>query len=416
MPVSQKTGTTLRMKSSEILFMRILMFTGKGGVGKTSVSAATALRSADLGYRTMVLSTDPAHSLADSFELQIGNEPTLLAPNLWGQEIDLLHQMEQHWGRVQEYMSAIFMWRGMGDLVAEETSVLPGMEELASLMQITALAESGDYDVIVVDCAPTGATLQLLAFPELARWYLDKIIPFQKAAIKVAGPMLKRMIEVPLPDEDLFQSIEDLVLQLHRVSKLLGDPAISSTRLVLNPEKMVVKEAQRALTYLSLYGYATDLVVCNRMIPAAVSDGYFANWKDIQAKYRQFVEEAFSPLPILDVPWFDDEVVGVEMLRRMGAALYGAQDPTTIFFAGQSQEVRKTNGAYQLRLPLPFVEKSDIKLTRSMHDELIVHIGNWKRNIALPRVLAGLPVQGARYEERDLVVLFKAQEAVHGDL
>jgi arsenite-transporting ATPase len=395
--------------------MRILMFTGKGGVGKTSISAATALRSADLGYRTMVLSTDPAHSLADSFELQIGNEPTLLAPNLWGQEIDLLHQMELHWGRVQEYLSAIFMWRGMGDLVAEETSVLPGMEELASLMQITALAESGDYDVIVVDCAPTGATLQLLAFPELARWYLDKIIPFQKAAIKVAGPMLKRMIEVPLPDEDLFQSVEDLVLQLHRVSKLLGDPAISSMRLVLNPEKMVVKEAQRALTYLSLYGYATDMVVCNRMIPAVVSDGYFANWKEIQAKYRQFVEEAFSPLPILDVPWFDDEVVGVEMLRRMGEALYDAQDPATIFFTGQSQEVRKTNGVYQLRLPLPFVEKSDIKLTRSMHDELIVHIGNWKRNIALPRVLAGLPVQGARYEERDLVVLFKAPEMVNGD-
>ncbi len=391
--------------------MRVLLFTGKGGVGKTSVSAATALRCADLGYRTIVLSTDPAHSLADSFDLAIGNEPTLLAPNLWGQEIDLLHQMDLHWGRVQEYISAVFVWRGMSDLVAEETSVLPGMEELASLMQITALAQSGQYDVVVVDCAPTGATLQLLAFPELARWYLDKIIPFQKAAVKMAGPMLKRMMEVPLPDEELFRSIEDLVLQLHRVSDLLSDPAVSSMRLVLNPEKMVVKEAQRALTYLSLYGYATDLVVCNRMIPTTVSDGYFTNWKDIQAKYHQFVEESFSPLPILDVPWFDDEVVGMAMLRRMGDALYAAQDPTAVFFTGHSQEVRKINGAYQLRLPLPFVEKSDIRLTRSTNDELIVRIGNWKRNIALPRILAGLPVQGARYEERDLVVFFKAQEA-----
>jgi arsenite-transporting ATPase len=391
--------------------MRVLLFTGKGGVGKTSVSAATALRCADLGHRTIVLSTDPAHSLADSFDLAIGNEPTLLAPNLWGQEIDLLHQMELHWGRVQEYISAVFVWRGMSDLVAEETSVLPGMEELASLMQITALAESGQYDVVVVDCAPTGATLQLLAFPELARWYLDKIIPFQKAAVKMAGPMLKRMMEVPLPDEELFHSIEDLVLQLHRVSELLSDPAVSSMRLVLNPEKMVVKEAQRALTYLSLYGYATDLVVCNRMIPATVSDGYFTNWKEIQAKYHQFVEESFSPLPILDVPWFDDEVVGMAMLRRMGDALYAAQEPTAVFFTGHSQEVRKINGAYQLRLPLPFVEKSDIKLTRSTNDELIVRIGNWKRNIALPRILAGLPVQGARYEARDLVVFFKAEEA-----
>ena len=234
--------------------MRVLMFTGKGGVGKTSVSAATALRTADLGYRTMILSTDPAHSLADSFDTRIGNEPTPLAHNLWGQEIDLLHQMEVHWGRVQEYLSAIFVWRGMNDLVAEETSVLPGMEELASLMQITSLAESGQYDVIVVDCAPTGATLQLLAFPELARWYLDKIIPFEKALLKVAGPMIKRMIEVPLPDEDLFQSVEELVLQLQGMSRLLSDPQTTSMRLVLNPEKMVVKEAQRALTYLSLYG------------------------------------------------------------------------------------------------------------------------------------------------------------------
>ena len=390
--------------------MRVLMFTGKGGVGKTSVSAATALRTADLGYRTMVLSTDPAHSLADSFDTRIGNEPTPLAHNLWGQEIDLLHQMEVHWGRVQEYLSAIFVWRGMNDLVAEETSVLPGMEELASLMQITALAESGQYDVIVVDCAPTGATLQLLAFPELARWYLDKIIPFEKALLKVAGPMIKRMIEVPLPDEDLFQSVEELVLQLQGMSRLLSDPQTTSMRLVLNPEKMVVKEAQRALTYLSLYGYSTDLVVCNRMIPPNVTDGYFAHWKDIQAKYRDYVEESFTPLPILDVPLFDDEVVGTVMLRRMGEALYSGQDPTAVLWVGPTQEVRKVNGSYELRLSLPFVEKSDIKLTRSMHDELIVHIGNWKRNIALPRVLTGLPVQGARYEEKHLVVYFKAGE------
>ncbi|MER2598824.1 MAG: TRC40/GET3/ArsA family transport-energizing ATPase [Caldilineales bacterium] len=386
--------------------MRILLFTGKGGVGKTSVSAATALRCADLGYRTVVLSTDPAHSLADSFDLPIHNEPTELAPNLWGQEIDLLHQMELHWGRVQEYLSALFIWRGMGDLVAEETSVLPGMEELASLMQITALADSGRYDVVVVDCAPTGATLQLLAFPELARWYLDKIIPFQKAAVKLAGPMMKRMTEIPLPDEGLFQSVEDLVAQLNRVSTLLGDQAQTSMRLVLNPEKMVVKEAQRALTYLSLYGYTTDMVVCNRMIPSSATQGYFANWGEIQARHRQFVDEAFSPLPILDVPLFDEEVVGIAMLRRMGQTLYGDQDPGTLFFQGQAQEVRKVDGAYQLRLPLPFLQKSDLKLTRSLHDELIVHIGNWKRTIALPRVLAGLPVRGARYEDTQLVVLF----------
>jgi arsenite-transporting ATPase len=388
--------------------MRILLFTGKGGVGKTSVSAATALRLADLGYRTIVLSTDAAHSLGDSFNLPIGNEPTPLAPNLWGQEVDLLHQMEKHWGRVQGYLSALFVWRGMNELVAEETSVLPGMEELASLMQINFLAEQGQYDAIVVDCAPTGSTLQLLAFPDMARWYLDKIFPLERTALKVAAPVIKRMTDLPLPDEALLDSIEDLILQLERMSKLLSEPAITSMRLVLNPEKMVVKEAQRALTYLSLYGYATDLVVCNRMIPATVTDDYFAHWKDIQAKYHQFVEESFTPLPILDVPLFSDEVVGVDMLRRMGEALYSSVDPATVLYQGHSQEVVKVNGAYQLRLPLPFVEKSAIKLTRSMSDELIVHIGNWKRNIALPRVLAGLPVQGARYEDKDLVVFFAA--------
>lgn len=390
--------------------MRIVMFTGKGGVGKTSVSAATALHAADLGYRTAVLSTDPAHSLADSFDLHIGNELTPLAPNLWGQEIDLLHQMEKHWGKVQDYLSTLFVWRGMNDLVAEESSVLPGMEELASLMQINWLAETGEFDLIVVDCAPTGATLQLLAFPDMARWYLDKVIPFERAVIRVAGPVIKRMAEFPLPDEELFDSAEALVQQLEVMSRLLGNPEITSMRLVLNPEKMVVKEAQRALTYLSLYGYTTDLVVCNRMLPKSVSDDYFVHWKLIQAKYHQYVEEAFTPLPILDVPLFDDEVVGVDMLRRMAGALYGRQDPTEIMYVGNTQEVRKVNGVYQLCLPLPFVERSDIRLTRSMHDELIVHIGNWKRNIALPRVLSGLPVQGARYEERQLVVSFRVLE------
>jgi arsenite-transporting ATPase len=390
--------------------MRLLLFTGKGGVGKTSVSAATALRLADQGYRTMVLSTDAAHSLADSFNLAIGNEPTDLAPNLQGQEVDLLHQMEKHWGKVQSYLSAVFVWRGMNELVAEETSVLPGMEELASLMQINWLAQQGQHDAIVVDCAPTGATLQLLAFPEMARWYLDKIFPLERAALKMAAPVIKRMTDIPLPDEDLMDSVEELVRQLEQMSKLLNNPEITSMRLVLNPEKMVVKEAQRALTYLTLYGYATDLVIVNRMIPTSVTDSYFNHWKDIQAKYHQFVEESFTPLPILDVPLFADEVVGLDMLRQMGDALYGDLDPAKVMYQGASQEVVKTNGVYQLRLPLPFVEKSAIKLTRSMHDELIVHIGNWKRNIALPRVLAGLPVQGARYEDSNLVVSFRATD------
>ncbi|MEZ4559526.1 MAG: ArsA family ATPase [Caldilineaceae bacterium] len=245
--------------------MRILLYTGKGGVGKTSISAATAIRCADLGYRTAVLSTDPAHSLGDSFDVRIGSELIQLAPNLWAQEIDLLTQMDQYWGRVQSCLNAIFSWQGMDGLVAEETAVLPGMEELASLMQITSLADSGDFDVIIIDAAPTGSTLQLLSFPDIARWYIEKVFPFQRKTIQLARPVVKRFSDIPLPDEDVFDSIEELVVYLERMSALLSDGDVSSMRVVLNPEKMVVKEAQRAYTYLNLYGYTVDAVICNRV-------------------------------------------------------------------------------------------------------------------------------------------------------
>jgi arsenite-transporting ATPase len=385
---------------------RILLYTGKGGVGKTSVSAATAVRCAELGYRTIVVSTDAAHSLADSFDLTLGPEPTPIAPNLWGQEIDLLYQMEKYWGKVQEYLAAIFAWRGMDELVAEETSVLPGMEELASLMQITYLNDLGEFDVIIVDCAPTGATLQLLAFPEMARWYLEKIFPIERKAMQLARPILKAMVDMPLPDDELFDTVAELIRQLDRMHNLLSNPDRTTARLVLNPEKMVIKEAQRAFTYLNLYGYATDLIICNRMIPGQVSDGYFSTWKEIQGRYHQMVEEAFSPLPILDVPLFDQEVVGLEMLRKMALAIFGDQDPARVFYKGKTQQIVKQDQYYQLSLPLPLVDRSRIQLTKTAHDELVIHIGNWKRNLLLPRVLAGLEVAGARYEGDQLIVTF----------
>ena len=391
--------------------MRILLYTGKGGVGKTSLSAATALHCAERGLRTIVLSTDPAHSLGDSFDMALGNEPVAITANLWGQEIDLLHQMDRHWGTVQNYISALFAWRGMDDLVAEETAVLPGMEELASLMQITYLAESGNYDVIVVDCAPTGATLQLLALPDLARWYLDRIFPWEKKVLKAAVPVIKRMTDMPLPTDALYDSAEDLLLQLERISRLLTDPRLTSVRLVLNPEKMVINEAQRAYTYLNLYGYATDGVFCNRMIPAGVTDAYFASWKEAQARYLTMVQEAFDPLPVMTIPLFDQEVVGLDMLRRMANATYDdCVDPTAIFYVGKPQEVTKEDGIYKLSLPLPLVERNQIRLARSMADELIIHIGNWKRNLSLPRTLSGRQVIGARYEGDRLAVLFDGSD------
>jgi len=385
--------------------MRILLYTGKGGVGKTSVAAVTALRCADLGYRTIVMSTDAAHSLADSFDVTLGPEPVPVAPNLWGQELDVLYQMEKYWSTVQDYFTALLAWRGMDELIAEETAVLPGMEELASLLQVVGHHDSGNYDVIIVDCAPTGATLQLLTIPEIGRWYLKRIFPVERQAMKVIRPLAQAMLDMPLPDDRLFDTVEDLIQELDRMQRLLSDPQLSSTRLVLNPEKMVIKESQRAYAYLCLYGYPVDLVISNRIIPGQVNDAYFAVWRDIQARYSQQVEEAFAPLPILTVPLFDQEVVGLEMLRRMATSIYGDRDPTTVFYVGQTQEVVKQDGTYYLRIRLPFTSKEAVQITRAA-DELVIHIGNRKRNLILPRTLAALEVRKARLENDVLIMTF----------
>ncbi len=398
--VSAPFGSWSRLKRP-----RILLYTGKGGVGKTTLAAATALRCAELGYRTVVISTDAAHSLADSFDQSLGAEPTQIADNLYGQEIDLLYQMEKHWGKVREYLAMVLAWRGMDDLIAEETAILPGMEELASLLQIVYLTELGAYDVIIIDCAPTGATLQLLSFPDMARWYLKKVFPLEKKAIQLSRPLLRAVSDIPLPEDDLFDTIVDLITRLGEMHNMLSDPEMSSIRLVLNPEKMVIKEAQRAYTYLSLYSYNTDLVISNRVLPQEAEDGYLGEWREIQAKYGQLVEEAFAPLPILKVPMFGREVVGATMLRLLAREVYGDRDPADLFYVGQRQRVEQENGHYHLIVPLPLVPKEAIQLSR-FGEELIVHIGNHKRNIVLPRALVVMDVLGARYDGDTLVITF----------
>ncbi len=395
--------------------MRVLLYTGKGGVGKTSISAASAVRCAELGYRTAVLSTDPAHSLGDSFDRRIGSHMVELAPNLWGQEIDLLSQMDQYWGVVQGYLNALLLWQGMDSLVAEETAVLPSMEELSSLMQITSLAESGRFDVIIIDAAPTGSTLQLLSFPDIARWYIEKIYPFHRKTVQLARPVMKRMTDMPLPSDEIFDSIEELVSFLERMSRLLSDGTQSSMRVVLNPEKMVVKEAQRAYTYLSLYGYSVDAVICNRVFPRTLSDHYFDIWKNAQAQNLELVHECFQPLPIFEVPLFEQEVMGIPMLTQMADAVFGAEkvrggagDPTQHFYVGKPQEVFKHGSHYVLSLSLPLVERDEVQLHRSVFDELVVRIGNWKRNVALPTGLARLEIAGAKYVDDRLNIFFDA--------
>lgn len=385
--------------------MRIILYTGKGGVGKTSVAAATALRCAELGHRTIIVSTDAAHSLGDSFDLPIGNEPVELAPNLKGQEIDVLHQLERYWGTIQEWMNDMLKWRGVNELIADEASILPGMDELASLLQIVNLHDSGQYDAIIVDCAPTGETLRLLSLPEVARWYLTHIFPIERTAAKIAGPLLRTMTGIPMPTDAIFETIKSLILQLDQMHSLLVDPKLSSVRLVLNPEKMVIKEAQRTFTYINLYGYMCDLVIENRVLPLEAQDGYFRALRETQQKYMRLVEDAFTPVPILQGPYFENEVVGIPMLRRMANAIYAERDPLDIFYPSSPQVVSKVNGQYQLTLHLPFATKGDVKMART-GDELAISLGNFRRNLVLPRSLALLPVEHAGFSNDRLVLTF----------
>ena len=385
--------------------MRTILYTGKGGVGKTSVAAASALRSAELGYRTVVLSTDAAHSLSDSFDHDLGPAPVKITDGLWGQEVDVLREMERHWATVQRWLSGLLSWRGMDAVVADEMAVLPGMEELASLLYINEYHTKGEFDVCIVDCAPTAETLRLLSFPDIARWWMERLFPIERSVARVLRPIVKPVTGLPVPDDEVFESVKVLFQQVDHIRKILDDPSKSSVRLVVNAEKMVIKEAQRTFTYLNLYGYPTDLIVCNRLIPAGVEDPYFAAWKESQARYFHLIESGFHPVPIRKAPLFDHEVVGIEALRHMASALFGEEDPTAVFFAGKAHSIERKEGHYVLTVALPFASKEQISLLRT-GDEVVIQAGNQRHHLILPRTLAGLEVAEAKFEGTSLRIAF----------
>jgi len=385
--------------------VRIILCTGKGGVGKTSVAAATALRASELGYKTIVFSTDSAHSLSDSFDIPLGGEPQLIAPNLWGQETNMSHTLRTYWDTIQGWMAALLAWRGMSEVIADEVAVFPGMEELANLLYITNYHDEGDYAVIIVDCAPTGETLRLLSFPEILKWWIEKLFPVGRTAVHALRPLARFASNIPIPDDKVLNSIEHLFHDLTRMEELLTDPNKASIRLVVNPEKMVIKEAQRTFTYLNLYGYPTDLIICNRLISDEIRDPYFDYWKKNQRDYYSIIEQCFAPVPILTLPLFEREIVGIPMLRAMGRTLYEDDDPTKFFFRGQVQNIEGEDSNYTLNLILPFTAKGDIGVMRS-NDELIVEVGNFRRNIILPQRLKGLLIAGAKFEDNRLKIRF----------
>ena len=385
--------------------MRVILFTGKGGVGKTSVAAATAVRCAQSGYRTVVMSTDPAHSLGDSFDIELGTSLTKISDNLWAHEVSALHEMQRHWAKLHEYAVEVFATQGLDEVVAEEVANPPGMDEIASLMWIKHYAQRAEHDVLIVDCAPTGETLQLLTFPDAARWWLDKIYPWERRAMRIARPVLQPLMDIPLPKDEIFASLKDLLMDLDGMRKVLTDPAITTVRIVLNLEKMVVKEAKRAFSYLSLFGYVTDGVIINRLLPGELHDDLFKKWQLIHKRYRTEVEQSFEGIPIFNVPLFDSEVVGEEMLKRMAMATYGDRDPAEHFVTESPQRIVKNGTEYVLSLKVPFVDRSAVDLSRH-NGELYVTVGNYRREITLPRVLAQRETAGAAIHDGELRVRF----------
>jgi len=393
--------------------VRIILHTGKGGVGKTTISAATALAAAARGNRTLVVSTDAAHSLSDSFETAIGHEIRRIGPNLWGQEVDALHQLEKYWGILRRYITSVMRAHGLDDVVAEELANLPGMEEIASLMQLTALAHEDRFDVIIVDCAPTGETMQLLSFPEMARWWLEKLFPIQRAVVRVTRPVVQRFVEIPLPTDEVFDAVKELVLNVNEMHGLLADPAVTSIRIVLNLEKMVIKEAQRAYTYFSLFGYGTDAVIVNRVLPRDADGRFLRPWIEAQERYRAMVREAFAPLPILELPLTEREIVGRRPLVEAARALYDGRDPTARLYTDAPQRIQRRDGRYVLSLAAPFVEKGAVNISQK-GAELIVRVGDYKRNLTLPRSLASLVATGAHLEDNRLFITFLREADTDG--
>jgi len=385
---------------------RILLYTGKGGVGKTSVAAATALLCARRGLRTLVVSTDIAHSLGDALDVPVGPTPTQITDNLWAHEPDVFFNISKYWRTIQTYFSSLFSWGGLDEVMAEEMTVLPGMDELGNLLWIADHVDRGSYDLIVVDAAPTGETLRLLSLPEASRWWIERIAPIGRRVQRLGGPVLRRIVGVPLPSDAVYESAEQLLERLRYVHMLLSNPESSSVRLVLNLERVSIQEAQRSFTYFHLYGYPSDLIIANRVLPSGAGP-YFDAWREAQARYLPMVQEQFAPVPVRTVPFFDKEMVGVERLAELGEALFAGTDPSEFLYRGRPYSVARDGTGYVLTLELPFTSKEEISLSRKS-DELVLQVGGWRRNLVLPRLLLDAPTQGAKMEDQLLRVRFGA--------
>lgn len=392
--------------------MRILLFSGKGGVGKTSIAAATGLHLAARGHRTLVMSVDPAHSLADAFDLETSlfhgstGDPYAINPKLDIHEVNIQKEIRRHWREISAYVTSVLRTTGINDVEAEELAILPGMEELSAMMYVNQFRREARYDVIILDCAPTAESLRFISMPTTLDWYMKHIFTFHRSLLKAVRPLANRVSPVELPSDSYFANIAGLFAKLEGIPELLEDPRTTSVRLVTNAEKMVVRETQRAFVYFSLHGLTVDQVIVNRVLPDTITDGWFAEWRDSQARALAEMETYFAPVPLSRVPLFMHEVCGQERLEDLARLLYAGADPAAVTRTEAPYSFDKIDGVYTVKLRLPFAAKGEVGLFKK-GDELIVEIGTLRRHIGLPTAMAALSPSRAHLDQNLLTVEMK---------
>ena len=392
--------------------MRIIFFAGKGGVGKTSAAAATGVRAAEMGCRTVVMSLDVAHSLSDIFDLEKSlldlnkGQPIKVANNLWIQELDIQEEINKNWGDVHKYLSLLLNTTGLDEILAEELAILPGMEEVSLLLYINRYVQEKSFDVIILDCAPTGESIRFISIPTALEWYITKLLKVERAIAKYVRPVAKHLTDIPIPGDDYFAAIAFLFERLRGVDQILIDPKITSVRLITNPEKIVLRETQRAFMYFCLYKMNIDGIIMNRVLPMDVKDSYFIDWRRAQKNYIAKAEEYFNPIPIFLVNLFKEEILGYQSLKSLADQIYGHRNPLERFFKGKPYNLIKEDGDYRMRMTLPFISNREVELNK-LSDELVVRVGSFKRHILLPRQVAAAKSVKATLEGDDLLIQFK---------
>ncbi|MDD4185423.1 MAG: ArsA family ATPase [Candidatus Methanomethylophilaceae archaeon] len=393
--------------------MRLIIYTGKGGVGKTSVSAATARLLAKKGYRTIIMSTDSAHSLSDSLGITLPNDIQNVEENLDALEIDIIHEMRTRWADISHYISALMISQGMGEITAEEMAIIPGMEMVAALFYVLSFEEEDRYDVVVMDTPPTGETLRLLSFPDMSNWYIDKVYALMKRFIGLARVTVGKFMDFPLPDKAVMNSIEEMKNRMNKVKAVLENPQKTTVRLVLNPERMVISETMRAYTYICLYNKNVECLIVNKIYPKEdLSDSDFFREKlKEQDKHLRQIDDAFSELKIMNAYQMSTELVGPEKLDLMAEMIFGDSDPIEVYANESPMRFLTVDDIDEMRLKMPFVKKSSIELFKGESGTLVVHVGSQKRTVSLPATLMDAEVLGAELSDEELIVKLKRQNA-----